>query len=340
MHSRYAHPVNGKLVLQFSATILALGSFCFSSIVAHAQVESPDTYPSKPVRLIIPFPPGGPTDILGRLVGEILGKELNQPFVAVNVGGAGGTIGAIQVARARPDGYTLMLGTAGTIINNPHMNKNIGYDPLKDFQAITALWSQPSVVLVRKDGPFTNLKELIAEAKRRPGALNYGSSGVGSFNHLSTEFFASLAGIKMTHVPYKGMAPAITDLIGKNLDVVLGPVTSLRSNSDRLIGLAISAPTRSSFAADVPTAAEGGLPDFVYSSWGGLFAPAGISPRIAEKLSSAVARGSSVESVRKRYAVVGVEPEYNTPGEYQAAIASEFKRGRQLIEAIGLKEEK
>jgi len=331
--------VSVKLVSQLSAMILAFGSVCFPSSVAHAQVESPDTYPSKPVRLIIPFPPGGPTDILGRLVGEILGKELNQPFIAVNVGGAGGTIGAIQAARSKPDGYTLMLGTAGTIINNPHMNKDIGYDPLKDFQAITALWSQPSVVLVRKDSQFTNLKELIAEAKRRPGALNYGSSGVGSFNHLSTEFFASLAGIKMTHIPYKGMGPAITDLIGKNLDVVFGPVTSLRSNSDRLIGLAISAPIRSSFAPDVSTAGEGGLPDFVYSSWGGLFAPAGIAPQIADKLSSVITRGSAVESVKKRYATLGVDPEFSSPGEYQARIAGEFKQGRQLIESIGLKQD-
>jgi len=319
--------------------LIALGLICLSCIGAHAEAEHPDTYPSKSVRLIIPFPPGGPTDILGRLVGEILGKELNQPFIAVNVGGAGGTIGAIQVARAKPDGYTLMLGTAGTIINNPHMNKNIGYDPLKDFQAISALWSQPSVVLVRKDGPFASLKDLIAAARRRPGALNYGSSGVGTFNHLSTEFFASLAGIKMTHVPYKGMAPAITDLIGKNLDVVLGPVTSLRSNSDRLIGLAISAPARSSFAPDVPTAAESGLPDFVYSSWGGLFAPAGIAPRIADKLSSAFARGSALESAKKRFATVGVDPEFSMPAAYQARIAVEFKQGRQLIESIGLKQD-
>ncbi|MBI4189550.1 MAG: tripartite tricarboxylate transporter substrate binding protein [Betaproteobacteria bacterium] len=332
--------MNRKVGLKFSAMILALGSVFLSPIGAHAQVDNPDTYPLRPVRLIIPFPPGGPTDVLGRLVGEILGKELSQPFVAVNVSGAGGTIGAIQVARSKPDGYTLMLGTAGTIINNPHMNKKIGYDPLKDFQAISSLWSQPSVVLVRKDGPFGNLKELIAEAKRRPGALNYGSSGIGAFNHLSAEFFASLAGIKMTHVPYKGVAPAITDLIAKNLDVVFGPVTNLLSNSDRLIGLAVSAPTRSSFAPAVPTSAEGGLPDFVYSSWGGLFAPAGISPRIAEKLSSAIARGSSAESVRKRYTVLGVDSEFSSPGEYQAYIAAEFKRGGQLIETIGLKEEK
>ena len=332
--------MNRKVVLKLGAMMLALGSVVLSSAGARAQVDSADSYPLKPVRLIIPFPPGGPTDILGRVVAEILSKELNQPFVAVNVGGAGGTIGAIQAARSKPDGYTLMVGTAGTIINNPQMKTNIGYDPLKDFQAISSLWSQPSVVLVRKDGPYTNLKELIAEAKRRPGALNYGSSGVGAFNHLSTEFFSSLAGIKMTHVPYKGVAPAITDLIAKNVDVVFGPVTNLLRNSDRLVGLAISAPVRSTFAPDVPTAAEVGLPDFVYSSWGGLFAPAGVSPRIAEKLGSAVAKGASVESVRKRYTVLGVEPEFSPPKEYEAHIAAEFKRGGRLIAIIGLKEDK
>ena len=328
-------PVTERFRLILPAMMLALAT----SLCGGAHAQSDDIYPAKPVRIVIPFPPGGPTDVLGRLVAEILGKEFNQAFVAINVGGAGGTIGAIQVARAKPDGYTLMLGTAGTIINNPHMNKNIGYDPLKDFQAISALWSQPSVVLVRKDGAYSSLRELIADGKRRPGALNYGSSGVGAFNHLSAEFFASLAGIKMTHIPYKGVAPAITDLIAKNLDVVFGPVTNLLANSDRLIGLAISAPERSSFAPAVPTAAEVGLPDFVYSSWGGLFAPAGVSPRIAERLSSAITKGSGIESIKKRYAILGVDPEFSSPAEYQAYIAAEFKRGGQLIRAIGLQQE-
>lgn len=332
--------MKAKVALKLGAMNFALGLALLSSGLVHAQTESPDAYPSRPVRLIIPFAPAGSTDILGRLAGEILAKELNQPFVAVNVGGAGGTIGAIQVAKSRPDGYTLMLGTAGTIINNPHMNANIGYDPLKDFQAITSVWSQPSVVLVRKDGPFGTLKEFIAEAKKRPGALNYGSSGIGAFNHLSTEFFASLAGIRMTHIPYNGVAPAITDLIAKNLDVVFGPVTNLLSNNDRLIGLAVSSRARSTFAPAVPTSAESGLPDFVYSSWGGLFGPAGLSPRIAEKLSTAVARGSSTDAVKKRYAVHGVEPEFSTPVEYQTYIAAEFKRGGRLIESINLRSDK
>jgi len=302
-----------------------------------AQAESPEAYPSKPVRVIIPFAPGGSTDIIGRISAELLARELGQQFLPVNVGGAGGTTGAIQVARAKPDGYTLMLGSAGTIINNPQMRKDIGYDPLKDFHPISPLWGQRSVVAVRKDGPYATFQQLIAEAKRRPGALNYGSSGAGSLSHISTEYMAALAGIKMTHIPYKGAAPAITDLAGGTLDVVLIPVSSLLGYQDRLVGLAIAAPSRSSFAPNVPTAAEAGLPGFVYSSWGGLFAPAGVSPRIAERLSGALAKVMKQEEVKKRFMAQGVDPEFSTPDEYRVAIAAEFKRVGQLMESIGLK---
>lgn len=324
----------------FVVMVAALGTALAMPGIVSAQADNPDAYPTRPVQLVIPFATGGPTDILGRLSAEILARELGQPFLAVNVGGAGGTIGALQVARAKPDGHTLMLGTAGTIVNNPNMNRDIGYDPLKDFVAITALWSQPSIVMVRKDGPYASLKDLIADAKKRPGQLNYGSSGVGSFNHMSTEFFSSLAGIKMTHVPYKGMGPALNDLMGKSLDVVLGPVSNLVSSTDRLVGLAISAPKRSPFAPTVPTAAEAGVPGYVYSSWGGLFAPAGTSPRITQKLSATFAKAINNDSVKKRFNDQGVDPDSSTPAEYQAEIAAEFKRGRQLIESIGLKADK
>ena len=332
--------MNGKLIFKCSAWVLALGVTVFSSGVSLAQSENPELYPSRPVRLIIPFAPAGSTDLLGRVAAEVLAAELKQPFISVNVAGAGGTIGAMQVVRAKPDGYTLMLCTAGTIINNPHMDPNIGYDPQKDFVAITSVWSQPSVVMVRKEGSYANLKELIADAKRRPGALNYGSSGVGAFNHLSSEYFSSLAGIKMTHIPYNGVAPAITALMGGTLDVVLGPVTNLIASSERLMGIAISSKTRSTFTPNVPTAAEAGLSGFVYSSWGGLFAPAGTSPRIAEKIAIALARGSNSESVKKRYAANGVEPEFTTPGEYQVQIAADIKSGGQLIRTIGLRADK
>ncbi len=330
--------MNTRTTLGFSSLILAMMGLI--SGTALAQTESPDLYPSKPVRLIIPFAPAGSTDLLGRVAAEVLSAELKQPFIAVNVAGAGGTVGALQVVRAKPDGYTLMLGTAGTIINNPHINQDIGYDPQKDFVAISSVWSQPSVVMVAKDGPYKTLKDLIAEAKKRPGQLNYGSSGVGAFNHLSSEYFSSLAGIKMTHIPYNGVAPAMNALIGKSLDVVLGPVTNLISSADRVTGLAISSKTRSTFTPQVPTSAEAGLPGYVYSSWGGLFGPAALSPRIAEKIATAVARGSDNEAVKKRYAANGVEPEFNSPSEYQKQIAADIKSGGQLIRTIGLRADK
>ena len=315
--------------------MLLLLAFMLSG-VAFAQSDS-GPYPSKPVRLIIPFPPGGPTDTLGRLTGEMLAKELGQQFVAINVGGAGGAIGATQVAKSKPDGYTLMLGTIGTIVNNPNLSQEIGYDSLRDFQGISSLWSQPTFVMVRKDGPFRNLKELIAEAKKRPGELNYGSSGVGSGNHMSTELFASIAGIKMTHIPYKGVAPALADLMGRKVDVVLGPVANLVPNQERLAGLVISSPRRSAFAPGIPTAAEAGLPAFIYNSWGGLFSPSGVSPAVAGKLRESVVKSLAVEANRKRFTDLGVDPEPSSSStEYQAEITAYFKQGKELIEAMGL----
>ncbi len=303
-----------------------------------AQAESPESYPSKPVRVIIPFAPGGSTDIIGRLALEQLGRELGQPFVPVNVGGAGGTVGAIQAARAKPDGYTLLLGTGGTIINNPQISRNIGYDALKDFQPISALWTQPSIVAVRKDSPYGTLQRLLAEAKRRPGALNYGSSGVGSVSHLSTEYMAMVAGIKMTHIPYKGGGQVMTDLMAGVLDVAVLPVSTVLGSGDRLLSLAVAAPRRTSLAPHVPTAAEAGLLGFAYASWGGLFAPTGLSPRIADRLSGAIAKALSQDAVKKRFVEQGADPEFSTPAVYRSEIAAEYKRVGQLIQSIGLKE--
>ena len=317
--------------------LVALAAVSLSGHVL-AQVESPEAYPSKPVRVIIPFAPGGSTDIIGRIAVELLGRELGQPFVPVNVGGAGGTVGAIQVARAKPDGYTLLLGTGGTIINNPQISKDIGYDALKDFQPISALWTQPSVVAVRKDSPYATLQQLIAEAKRRPAALNYGSSGMGSVSHLSTEFMAMLAAIKMTHIPYKGGGQVMTDLMAGILDVAVLPVSTVLGSGERLVGLAVSAPRRSGLAPNVPTAAEAGLPGFFYGSWGGLFAPTGLSSRIADRLSGAIAKALSQDTVKKRFAEQGVDAEFSSPAEYRADIAAEYKRVGQLIQTIGLKQ--
>lgn len=297
-----------------------------------------DSYPAKPARIIVPFPPSGSTDILGRLVAEILSKDLGQAFLVVNVGGAGGTIGALQAIKSAADGYTLFMGTPSTIINNPSINPKIGYDPLKDFQSISFLWSQPVVVMVNKDGPYRTLKDLIAEARKRPGKLNYGSGGVGNFNHLAGELFNTLAEVQLTHVPYKGIAPAMSDLMGKTLDVVYGTVAGLTSASDRLVGLAVGAPTRSAFVPAVPTSAEAGLPAFVYSSWGGIFGPAGMPPRSTERLVASLEKGLKVPAIRERFMAAGVEAVSSTPEELQKHIMAESRQVKRIIEIAGIKE--
>lgn len=304
-----------------------------------AASQADPNYPSRAVRLIVPFPPSGSTDILGRLVAELLSKDLGQPFVVVNVGGAGGTIGAIQALKSPADGYTLFMGTPSTIINNPSLNPKIGYDPLKDFQAISFLWSQPVVVMVNKDGPYKTLKDLIAEAKRRPGKLNYGSGGVGNFNHLAGELFNTLADVNLTHVPYKGIAPAMNDLMAKTLDVVYGTVVGLTSASERLSGLAVGAQARSVFVPGVPTAAEAGLPGFIYSSWGGIFGPAGMPQRATERLGASIDKTLKVQSIRERFMAAGVEPLSSSPGDLQKHIVSEYRQVKQIIEVAGIKEQ-
>ncbi len=324
-----------KLKSSLTLLCLVLVSSFVTTTAVRAQSEA--AYPSKAVRLIIPFPPSGSTDILGRIVADFLSKDLGQPFIVVNVGGAGGTIGAIQAVRAPADGHTLLMGTPSTIINNPVLNPNIGYDPLKDLQSISFLWSQPAVLLVNKDGPYRTLKDLIAEARRRPGQLNYGSNGAGGFNHLAAELFNSLANVKISHIPYKGAAPAMNDLMGKNLDIVFGTVAGLTSATDKLNGLAVASPTRSPFIPSVPTFAEAGLPAYVYTSWGGFFAPSGIPGRIAERLGNSIEKGLKDQTIKARFIAAGVDPVASTPAELQKHIANEYQQVKQIIEVAGIK---
>jgi len=317
------------------AVFVTVGPGIITATPAHAQA---DNYPAKPARVIIPFAAGGSTDILGRLVSDLLSRDLGQPFVVLNVTGAGGTIGAIQMAKAAPDGYTLMIGTPGTIINNPNINRNIGYDPIKDYQGVTSVWSQPAVVIVRRGGKFSTLQEFIAEAKKRPGALNYGSSGVGAFNHLSAELFSMLAGVSLTHVPYKGVAPAVTDLMAGNVDVVFSGISSLLSSPDRLAGLAIAAPKRSAYSSSIPAAAEAGLPDYLYSSWGGLFTAAGTPPAITEKLRGAIVKSVGQDIVKKRFEEQAVDLMISeSVADFQRYVVAEYKKGSQLIARAKLK---
>lgn len=306
----------------------------FGAGQANAQTD----YPVKPVRVMIPFPAGSSTDVMGRLMVGLLSKDLGQPFVVVNDSGASGTIGTAKVAKSTPDGYSLLIGSPSTIVMNPHFQKDVPYDVMKEFQPVSLIWSVPAMVLVSKDAPFSSsLRALIAEAKRNPGKLNYGSGGAFSYNHIAGELFASIAGIRMTHIPYKGVAPAMIDLMANQLDVIVGTLAGYLSAKDRLVGLAIAAPKRSDLAPHVPTTAEVGLPTFIFGSWGGLFAPVATPPRIVEKLSATIAKTLSPKEVRERFVAMGVDPAFSSPEEYRRQVEAEFAQIQQLIEAAGLK---
>jgi len=324
-----------------AVTLAALGAVLLPLLPsggARAQGDAA-SYPSRPIRLVIPFLPGGSTDVLGRKVGEILSKELGSPFVIVNTAGAGGVIGATEVARSTPNGYTLLIGTPGTISINPQLQKEVRYDPIKDFVAICLIWSQPSIVIVNRKSKFTSLRELMEEARRNPGKLNFGSAGVGSFNHLSGELFMYLTGVKMTHIPYKGASQSMTDLMAGTLDANFSTVAGYTAVKEQLAGLAITATSRSPFAPEVPTTAEAGLPEYIFNSWGGLLAPAGTPAPIREKLAAAMSKSLAQEGVRERFGALGVDPSFSTPAEFQKHIAAEVALMRKLITAAGLKQQ-
>ena len=319
--------------------ILQIAFATLGVLPSGAALSQTDVYPSKPVRVIIPFGAAGSTNLLGRVVADFLSKDLGQAFVVLNLPGAGGSIGTTQVVRAPSDGYTLMVGTPGPMVNSPHLGSKLEYDPVKDFQAVGFLWTQPMVVLVSREAPFRTLKEFIAEAKRQPGKLFYGSSGVGSTSHLAGEIFNLVAGVKLEHVPYKDGGIKMADLKSRRTHVVFTTPVAVVTEGDMFLTLAVAAPARSGFIPSVPTSAEAGLADFNYSSWGGLFARTGTPTTILDKLGASVARGLKAQSTRERFLAAGVEPLASTPAELMRHVASENNLVRKLVETTGLKVE-
>jgi tripartite-type tricarboxylate transporter receptor subunit TctC len=250
----------------------------------------PAAYPNRPVTLIVPFPAGGVTDVVARELAEGMSKALGQPFVVENKAGAAGNLGTQAVARAKPDGYTLGVLTVSSMSISPHVYKSPGFNPATDFAPITQLVRSPGIVLARGDAPYNTLQELLAYARKNPGKVTYASVGVGSIPHLTAEMFAQSAGIRLTHIPYKGAAPAMQDLIGGFVDVSFetSVVTAVQSlPGGRIKALAITGPERVGVLPEVPTVAEAGLPGFSVQGWFGLFAPAGVPPAVLAQLNAA-----------------------------------------------------
>ena len=315
------------------------------AIAACAAVTAPPVsgqpFPAKPVRLIIPFPAGGGADIFARLIGRRLQDNLGQPFVSDNRAGASGIIGCEIVARANPDGYTLLMGTTGTHTTNPAVYAKLPYDPIKDFAPVSLVAESPFVLLVNPSLPVRSVKELIAYAKSKPGQLTYGSSGVGSSSHLGFELFNLMAGIKGVHVPYKGLPPAMTDVIGGQLAITWNSISAsaplIKSGQIRAVG--IGSQKRSVLMPDIPTISESGLPGYELGSWYGMFAPHGTPAGIVRQLHHEIVKVIGDPVVHQQFAGLGAEAVGSTPEAFRAVLQKDLAKWARVAREANVKAE-
>ena len=289
-------------------------------------------YPTKPIRLIVPFTPGGPSDILGRALGQSLAERLGQQVVIDNRGGAGGNIGAEIAARSAPDGYTIFLGTPGILIANPAMGK-VPFDTLRDFEPVMLAANMTSIMVLHPSVPVRTLKEFIEYARARPGQLTYGSSGNGSASHLATELFKLTARVDIAHVPYKGAAPAVTDLLGGHLTVMLigVPVSLPHVRAGKLTALGIASLQRYPAAMDLPTLAESGLPGFEVANWFAVLAPAGTPASTVTRLNAELNAVLRIAEMRERLLKQGFESGGGTPGQLAAYLRAETEKWTKVV---------
>jgi tripartite-type tricarboxylate transporter receptor subunit TctC len=318
------------------ATSLRIAFLILLCVPGLAQAQ--DAYPSRPLRLILPFPPGGGTDILGRLVAERLSARLGQPVVTDNRGGAGGNLGAEAAARAAPDGYTLLLA-APTLAISPSLYAKLSYDPVKDLAPISLVATVPNVLVTHPSVPASTLQEFIALAKAKPGELNFGSGGSGTSNHLGGELFNSVAGVKLVHVPYKGVNLAMNDAMAGNVQlVIIGiPAAAPQIKAGKLRALAVVAPQRSPTLPDVPTATEAGLPDFDVTTWYGLLAPAATPRPIIARLNAEILLTMREPELNERLAAMAVDPVTSTPEEFAIYIRQETEKWGAVVRKAGLR---
>lgn len=323
-------------LLAISLATLA-GALCFPGGACFAQ----EKYPDKPIRLIVPYPPGGPTDIIGRLTSGVLTKRLAENVVVDNRGGAATAIGAEMAARSPADGYTLLLSSETTFAVTPALKDKLPYHPERDFAPISLLTTQPYVLAVSMALPVNSVAQLIAHAKANPGKLTYGSAGAGGANHLAGEMFRHAAGIDVLHVPYKGNGPAIIDLAGGQISMMLGSISSLYPTgaAKKIRLLAIAAAKRSSGAPELPTFAESGMAGFQVSGWNCIVAPRATAPAIIRRLNAEVVAGFREADILERLKSQSIDSAVGTPEQLAAHIRTEFARYSKLIKAVGLKAE-
>lgn len=302
--------------------------------VAFAQAPA---YPAKPVRIIVPYPAGGTTDIIARLAAAQLSERLRQPFVVENRAGASGAIGSVAVAQAAADGYTLVMGTASSHGINSALQKNLPYDAVKDFAPVTVVASTPNIIVVHPSVPARTLGELLALAKARPGQINFGSTSPGGSPHMSAELLKMMAGVDMTHVPYKGASPMLTDLMGGQIQAGFDnlPSTIAFVRSGKLRALAVTTAQRWPGAADIPTVAES-VPGYEVSGWFGLLAPAGTPKAVLDTLQTAVAQAVRDPEVTRQLRSLGAEPVASRPEAFAQQIRADVDKWRGVVKATGV----
>ena len=322
--------------MRMVGAVLAGLSVLLAPTLAMAQ-----DFPTKPIRLIVPFPPGGPNDIIARVIGQRMSELTKQPVVIDNRGGQGGVLGTDAVAKAQPDGYTIAISSAGALAISPSMEK-VAYDTLKDLSPVTLVATVPEMLVVATNVPAHNMAELIALAKAQPGKLNFASSGPGSLPHLAGELLKLTARIDLVHVPYRGAAPAVNDLLGQQVQMAFLdlPVLLPQIRAGALRGIAIGSPQRAPTAMEVPTTAEAGMPDLRVENWYGMVAPAGMPPAIIAALNRIATEAMADASVKEKLASQGAELIGDTPDHFRGFIETEIAKWAKVIKDAGVATEK
>lgn len=319
--------------------IVRYGLVALSMLTAGAAAAQ--TYPDKPVRLLVGFAAGGPADIMARAVGDKLAEAWGKPVIIENLTGAAGNVATDRVAKSAPDGYTLIAAASATIVTNPSLYQKLPFDPVKDLVPITQVCTTPNLLVVPNDVPVKNVAELVAHARANPGKLSFASAGVGTSQHLAGELFKTMAGIDIQHVPYRGIAAAVPDLIAGRITLAFGNISAMQPlvRDGKVRALAVTSPRRWALVPELPTMIEAGFKDFDSSAWFALMAPAGTPQAIIDKIHQETVRVLARPDIRKRFADLGMEPIGNTPAEFAAAIAAETPQWAKVIKEAGIKAE-
>ena len=325
-------PTRRRALALAAGAVATAAAAAFLPAPAHAQPSDAAAWPAKPIRWVVPFPPGGAMDVIARTLGERAGRALGQPFVIENRPGAGGNIGADAVAKSPADGYTIMITSIG-MATNKALYAKLSYDPVKDFAPISLLAVVPNVLVVNANSPDKTVADVIAHAQREPGKLTYASAGNGTSIHLAGEVFASMAGLNLLHVPYKGSGPAITDMLGGQVDLMFDSITSSAPHiqAGKLRALGVTSARRSAALPNVPTIAEAGVPGYEVSPWFAVFAPAGTPAPIVQKINAALLDAMKQPDTKARFDAIGAEPIGSTPAQLATHLDKEMARWGKLI---------